>query len=118
MGLFYVDVLIVDLYLGSGYDCLSFARGMSLVIVGWLPYGICLCLLRADAPLLFLGEVLSDFRFDGGLGLLYSFWLFVGHCPFGNKLLIIQKKETKIKMEWTIYSSIKYNLWSSDTENQ
>ena len=27
-------------------------------------------------------------------------------------------REAEIKMEWTIQSSIKYNLWSSDTENQ
>ena len=38
----------------------------------------------------FLGEVLSVFRF------LWEPWLlvlFVGHCPFGNKFLIIQKKK-------------------------
>ena len=33
-----------------------------LYLVG-LPIGIFLCLLRADAPLPFLGEVLSGFRF-------------------------------------------------------
>ena len=42
---------------------------------------------------IFIGEVLSVFSLPGcglGLGSLYSL---VGLCPFGNKFLIIQKKE-------------------------
>ena len=54
-------------------------------------------MLRADAPLLFLREVLSGFVFFSGLGLLYSFRLFVGLCPFGNKFLIIQKKNKDLR---------------------
>ena len=27
-------------------------------------------------------------------------------------------REAEIKMKWTIYSIIEYNLWSSDTKNQ
>ena len=27
-------------------------------------------------------------------------------------------RKTEIKMEWPLYSSGKYNLWSSDIENQ
>ena len=30
-----------------------------------------------------------------GLGFLYSSWLFVGLCPFGNKFLIIHKKKKR-----------------------
>ena len=51
---------------------------------------------------IFIGEVLSVFSLPGcglGLGSLYSL---VGHCPFGNKFLIIQKKKKKKLMSWTI----------------
>ena len=43
---------------------------------------------------------------------------------FNSRLKLIQfqtktlSREAEIKMEWTIHCSIKYNLWSSDTENQ
>ena len=35
---FYVVSLLVSLYVGSGLDWLSFARGVGLVIFGWLAY--------------------------------------------------------------------------------
>ena len=55
-----------------------------------------LVLYRAVAPFpMFIGEVLSVFGFLGPWLLYYS-W-FVGHCPFGNKFLIIQKKQKKQK---------------------
>ena len=35
-----------------------------------------------------------------------------------NSILKTLSREAEIKMEWTMYSSIEYNLWSSDTDNQ
>ena len=42
---------------------------------------------------MFIGEVLSIISFLWWPWPLYSSWLFVGLCPFGNKFLIIQKKK-------------------------
>ena len=62
--------------------------------------GFCLSgvfLYRVDAPFpLFLGEVLSVFRFFGSF--LTSCVFFVGLCPFGNKFLFIQKKKISKKI--------------------
>ena len=56
-----------------------------LVVVG---------LFRADAPFpIFLGEVLSVFPLPCGPWFLVFFWLFLGRFLFGNKFLIIQKKQ-------------------------
>ena len=79
----YVVGLLVGLYMGSGLVCLSFARGVGLVIFCWFAYWhmffffVVCCGLMPPSPI--LGEVLSGF---GSL-----FW------PFGNKFLIIQNKE-------------------------
>ena len=66
--------------------------GLGIYLVGF-PVGICwFCIgLMAPFPML-IGEVLSIPWFSLGLWLLVFFWLCMGHCPFGNKFLIIQKK--------------------------
>ena len=74
----------------------SAALSVGLVLFGWFAFWHLLDFLyRADAPFpIFIGEVLSVFVLSGSLGFLYlsSSWFFVGHCPFGNKFLIIQKR--------------------------
>ena len=71
-----------------------------MYLVG-MPAGIWCFLYRADAPFpIFIGEVLSVFPVSLVALATCIFWLFVGHCPFGNKFLIIQKKKKKKKKEF------------------
>ena len=90
---YYLVGFSVGLNVGLGFGLSLLCPGCGLGFI-WLVclWAIWLFLLRADAPPLIIGEVLSDFCFSGGLGLLYYSWLFVGLCPFGNKFLTIQKK--------------------------
>ena len=68
------------------------------------------CLYLAVAPFpMFIGEVLSIFGFLGPWLLYYS-W-FVGHCPFGNKFLIIQKKKKKYGQRLAIPLSTNTTCW-------
>ena len=66
------------------------------MLVACLMASVCVCCRLLPSPIFRGGSVrfpVSDFF--GGFGLLYSFRLFVGHCPFGNKFLFIQKKKKK-----------------------
>ena len=64
-----------------------------MYLVG-MPAGIWCFLYRANAPFpIFIGEVLSVFPVSLVALATCIFWLFVGHCLFGNKFLIIQKKK-------------------------
>ena len=93
---FYLVGLPFGLYVGSGFGLSLLCPGCGLGFI-WL---VCLlasgCVCSGLIPLSYFEERCCPvFVFSGGLGLLYSFWLFMGLWPFGNKFLIIKKKKRK-----------------------
>ena len=76
-----------------GLSLLCSGCGLGFIwLVFLLAYG---GFVRGRCPFpMFIREVLSVFCFFWWPWLLYSSWLFVGLCPFGNKFLIIQKKRS------------------------
>ena len=87
------------LYVESGLCLFLVCLVCWLGLFGWvacLEYVGFLFQAVAPSPMFRGGAV----RFSVCLGALASCnysWLFVGHCPFGNKFLIIQKKKKKHK---------------------
>ena len=85
VGFCYLVGVLVILYVGDWFVfCFWYALYVRFLYRAVAPSPIC------------LGEVLSVFRFFWEPWLLV---LFVGHCPFGNKFLIIQKKKRERKFD-------------------
>ena len=93
LGLIWLVCLLACMW-GLVLVCLSFARGMGLDLFGWFSCWHLVMFVAGCCPSpIYRGGAVRFSFFFGGLGLLYSSWLFVGFYPFGNKFIIIQKKK-------------------------